>query len=111
MFFSYGLVNQNLQILKFFDKADGIRRLYNVVSTLKILQADPAHVLDTHAEKTCAKMASVCILRYLEQHLIRLADQYGIPRCSGELDFGDDGASIDLVGRCLDRRCGADGAL
>ena len=79
MFFSYGLVNQNLQILKFFDKADGIRRLYNVVSTLKILQADPAHVLDTHAEKTCAKMASVCILRYLEQHLIRLADQYGIP--------------------------------
>jgi len=56
---------------------DGIRRLYNVVSTLKILQADP-NTHDTHAEKTYAKMASVCILRYLERHLLRLAERKGL---------------------------------
>ena len=77
MFFSYGLQNSNLNLIDYFDKLDGIRRLYNVVSTLKILQADPS-THDTHAEKTCAKMASVCILRYLEHHLLRLAERKGL---------------------------------
>ena len=73
MFFSYALQNKSLNILKYFDECDGVRRLYNVLSTLKILQKkDSHHQVDTHAEKTCTKMASVCILRYLEQHLYQL---------------------------------------
>ena len=46
-FYSY----VSLKIIEYFDNADGIRRLFNVLSTLKILQADPSHYLDTHAEK------------------------------------------------------------
>ena len=79
MFFSYALQNKSLDILKYFDECDGVRRLYNVLSTLKILQREQNHQVDTHAEKTCTKMASVCISRYLEQHLYRLAEEKGIP--------------------------------
>ena len=78
MFFSYALQNKSLDILKYFDECDGVRRLYNVLSTLKILQKDQNHQIDTHAEKTCTKMASICILRYLEQHLSQLAAQNNI---------------------------------
>ena len=79
MFFSYVLLSPSKHILTLFDQKDGVRRLFNVISTLKILQAESRHDTDSHAEKTCAKMASICLRRYIERHLIIRAEALNIP--------------------------------
>ena len=80
MFFSYVLLSNSKTILDFFDEKDGVRILFNVISTLKILQPENlASDNDSHAEKTCAKMASICLKRYLERHLLFKSEELDIP--------------------------------
>ena len=80
MFFSYVLLCPSKVILDYFDAKDGVRKLFNVISTLKILQSpNPSSSdNDSHAEKTCAKMASICLKRYVERHLVIRADALNI---------------------------------
>lgn len=87
MFFTYILLNpKNRVMLQIFDEKDGVRRIYNVISTLGVLQNGDTDDQESHAEKTSVKMASICLKRYVERHIVLKAESLGINTAQYQLE-------------------------
>lgn len=74
----FGLTFQFRTILSEFDEQDGLRKLYNVISTLPILSVEEESVLNDDAECAARQIVRhVCVAfkRYFEAHLFIKAEQ------------------------------------
>lgn len=74
----FGLSFQFRVILEEFDSQDGLRKLYNVVSTLPIMTTEEEHALNEDEEcsaRQIVRHVCVALKRYFEAHLCIRAEQ------------------------------------
>jgi HIV-1 Vpr-binding protein len=74
----FGLACSFRVLLAIIDELDGIRRLYNLVSTLPILSHDDSVVMsddEEYAQRQCLRQVMVTLKRYFEGHITLKVEQ------------------------------------